>query len=314
MKKDIPVITERHQVDKFKSLLVDSITAEQFNELTNCYYSKSSLLALSKDWRLFNDFCRLNGVSSIPASVTAVRRFLDKERHTRKYSTLKRYVVTVAVVHTVLGLKDPTKGREIGLCLNEIRIAGADKVKETNAFTENHLSDLHTLLSASPEPRDRRDLAIYYVMYECALKRKDLRQLTQEHVETLDETSYLNIDGTRYVLSHTAALILIAWLDYNPYTPLFVSIDRHGNMKDGVLDDSSIYRILRRASELLNLPDYRRFSSQSGRVGAVKKLWSEGYKVRDIQEFGRWASPAMPLQYTGNPDSSEKEKSKFKPS
>ncbi|MCL9777225.1 tyrosine-type recombinase/integrase [Vibrio methylphosphonaticus] len=314
MKKDIPVITEKHQVNKFKSILVDSISPAQFNELTSCYYSKSSLLALSKDWRLFNEFCRLNGVSSIPASVTAVRRFLDKERHSRKYSTLRRYAVTIGVVHTVLGFKDPTKGREIGLCLNEIRIAGADKVKETSAFTDTHLTDLHALLSASPDPKDCRDLAIYYVMFECALKRKDLRQLTQEHLETLDDTSYLNIDGTRYILSDTAAVVLNSWLDCNPYAPLFVSIDRHGNMKDGVLDDSSIYRILRRASELLSLPDYRRFSSQSGRVGAVKKLWSEGYKVRDIQEFGRWASPAMPLQYTGNPERSEKEKDKFKPS
>lgn len=314
MKKDIPLITKKHQVNKFKSFLVDSITASQFDELTTGYYSKSSLLALSKDWRLFNEFCRVNGVSSIPASVTAVRRFLEKERTSRKYSTLKRYTVTIGVVHTVLQLKDPTKNREIGLLLGTIRTAGADKIKTTNAFTEVHLAELNKLLSNSSEPRDLRDLAIYYVMFECAMKRRDLRKLNLEHIERLDHSVSILIESTRYVLSDDAANVLDAWMNYNPYTTLFTSIDRHGNINNGMLDDSSIYRILRRASERLHLPDNLRFSSQSGRVGAVKKLWSEGYKVREIQEFGRWASPAMPLQYTGKTELSDVEKSKFKPS
>ncbi|MFA0439512.1 hypothetical protein BCU70_03255 [Vibrio sp. 10N.286.49.C2] len=314
MKKDIPLITEKHQVNKFKSFLVDSITAAQFDELTTGYYSKSSLLALSKDWRLFNEFCRLNGVSSIPASVTAVRRFLDKERTSRKYSTLKRYTVTIGVVHTVLQLKDPTKNREVGLLLGAIRTAGADKIKTTNAFTEIHLAQLDKLLANSTEPKDLRDLAIYYVMFECAMKRRDLRHLNLEHIEHLDESVNILIESTRYGLSDRASAALDAWIKYNPYTTLFTSIDRHGNINNGMLDDSSIYRILRRASELLQLPDNLRFSSQSGRVGAVKKLWNEGYKVREIQEFGRWASPAMPLQYTGKTELSDVEKSKFKPS
>ncbi|WP_162674455.1 hypothetical protein [Vibrio variabilis] len=60
------------------------------------------------------------------------------------------------------------------------------------------------------------------------------------------------------------------------------------------------------------MDDTLSFSSQSGRVGAVQELSREGLKIREIQEFGRWASPAMPLQYSGKTSLSEEQKSLFK--
>ncbi|MGT0149922.1 hypothetical protein ACT691_11735 [Vibrio metschnikovii] len=50
------------------------------------------------------------------------------------------------------------------------------------------------------------------------------------------------------------------------------------------LDDSSIYRILRRAGDLLALP-HLKFSGQSDRIGAVKELAEQGYHTKDIPKF-----------------------------
>ncbi|GAL32433.1 integrase-like protein [Vibrio maritimus] len=196
--------------------------------------------------------------------------------------------------------------------MNQLKIASYTKVKQTTPFTADHLAELHKRLSSSDEKKDCRDLAIYFLLYECALKRRDLKSLAAEDI-TENESGYtVTIDDRQYALSKHGGESVQRWLDYVPYSVLFRAIDRHGNISDSPLDDSSIHRVLKRASQLLALDDTLSFSSQSGRVGAVQELSREGLKIREIQEFGRWASPAMPLQYSGKTSLSEEQKSLFK--
>ncbi|SEF39218.1 tyrosine-type recombinase/integrase [Vibrio hangzhouensis] len=312
MKKDVPKVTNHKQISRFSALLKNSINAAEFDEMTSGYYSKSSNLAMSKDWRIFNDFCVTKNRKSLPASVATVKEFISHERANRKYSSLKRYTVTISLVHYLFDFKDPVKNREIGLLLQDIQVSTMDKVKQTVPLSEHHLEQLNAKLQSSQDIKDIRDLAIYHVMFECALKRNELKRLEINSVRIDDDICILSIDESHYRLSETAKNALCRWLAITPYSVLFSAIDRHGNISANVLNDSSVYRVLRRASDLLALPAQLSFSSQSGRVGAVQKLSNEGYRIKEIQDFGRWASPAMPLQYSGNRQSAEKEKSKFK--
>jgi hypothetical protein len=124
----------------------------------------------------------------------------------------------------------------------------------------------------------------------------------------------IEISDQLYILSEQGSIAMIKWLEVSSAQGdiVFCSIDRHGNLSGRQLNDSSIYRILRRASALLSLPEHLKFSSQSGRVGQVKKRAKSGQNIIEIQDFGRWSSPAMPLQYAGKLDSSDKQKQKFR--
>lgn len=312
MKKDIPRITESDQANKFKGLLRTSINYEEFAEMTANRYSRSTNLAMSKDWRTFNDYCHLHGHPSLPASEATLLEFIEHTRKEKKYSSVRRYLVTISLVHYLLDLKDPSSSQKVGLVMNQLKIDSYSKVKQTRPFTAEHLSNLHTILSRSDEKKDIRDLAIYFLLYECALKRRDLKSLTAEAISTDNNNYSVTIDDRQYVLSEDAWISVQRWLAHVPYSVLFRAIDRHGNISDSTLDDSSIHRVLKRASQLLGLADSLSFSSQSGRVGAVQELSREGLKIREIQEFGRWASPAMPLQYSGKTSLSEEQKAFFK--
>ncbi|NOI26066.1 integrase [Vibrio mediterranei] len=313
MKKDIPRITETKQIDRYLTKLRSSIDNNTFDELTSYRYSKNSVVAMTKDWHLFNEFCIYSHYPSLPASVATIKAFFEREQQTRKYSTLKRYAVTISLIHYLFEFKDPIKSREVGLLLEKIRVLGVDSVSETQALTQEHLKQLRLILGCSQSPKDIRDMAIYSVMFECALKRRDLRQLSRTNIQ-LNEYGdcFVEIEGAVYQLSNESSTILLRWLELTPCSTVFTGIDRHGNIKDNELNDSSIFRILRQASNILDLPFEVKFSSQSCRVGAVKKLAQDGLKIKEIQEFGRWASPAMPLQYSGKRTLSEKEKAKFK--
>ncbi|MBW3696280.1 hypothetical protein EK599_11260 [Vibrio sp. T187] len=314
MRKNIPVLSDHHIIKDFVFRLSQSSDFELLHEFTQSQYSHNSLLAICSDWRQYLSFCHDHHINVLPASITAVRRFLELESAQRKYSSLKRYTATLSLVHTVLGLPNPINHRQIKFTLSQLQAKKAGDAKQTNAFTLKHLKELNGLLANSKSSKDIRDIAIYNVMFECVLKRSELKGLVFEDLEFDGISVSINIGRDKYQLSEDTSSFLNRWIELIALQtgPVFRSIDRHGNISNNVLNDSSIYRILRSASTLLDLPEHLKFSGQSLRVGAVKELSRQGMKVKEIQDYGRWLSPAMPAQYVGYRSTAESEFSRYK--
>ncbi|GAK86226.1 integrase-like protein [Vibrio ponticus] len=213
LKKNVPSITDSDRVRHFTKLLATSIDKDAIDELTSGVYSKSSLLALSKDWNLFLEFCQTKGVSPIPASTTAVRLYIEKVSAEKKYATVKRYVVTISLVHKVLGYADPTKNGRVQSSLSAIRIDKKGDHQSTLAFKREHLEQLQSRLERSESVKDWRDLAIYHVMYECLLKRFELRELTLEDVYIHNDEISVFVADSEIRLSKPASLSLLKWLN-----------------------------------------------------------------------------------------------------
>lgn len=314
MRKNIPVITDPIILKQKLSEFSSPIRLEQFQQLVQNQYSKNSLLAMTKDWNHFVSFCISKHVSSLPASVAAVRQFIEYEARTRKYSTIRRYAVTIGIIHSLLSLNDPTTNRKVQMSLANLRLEKLDDAKQAMAFTQEHLFALDERLSRSEYKKDIRDLAIYYVMFECVLKRGELKFFEREQISIDNELAItVHVGEANYSLSDRASLALNRWLTIVNRNEgiVFCSIDRHGNISSKSLNDASIFRILRNAGKQLGLMNLK-FSGQSTRIGAAQELAKQGYKMRDIQQFGRWLSPAMPAQYIGKTHTAEQEKMKFK--
>ena len=315
MRKKIPVITNPTAVKEMVNKLSISADLDTLEALTQSQYSHNSLLAIYSDWRRYLEFCHLHHINVLPASITAVRRFLERESQHRKFASLKRYTATLSQIHTILGLPNPVNHRQIKFTLSQLRSLKGPDAKQTNAFTLQHLQELNQHLSKDKGTKVIRDLAIYSLMFECALKRSELKYFGFDQFD-IDEdgVAQVTLSDKTYRLSKEASEYLSKWLVFVPDRDgaVFRSIDRHGNISRTTMNDSSIYRILRNASSLLQLPENLKFSGQSLRVGAVKELSKQGMKVKDIQDYGRWLSPAMPAQYLGNRSSAELEKTKFR--
>lgn len=314
MKKKIPPIDDSKQQKASIHRFSKEIRTEDINQLTHNSYAKSSVLAMTSDWNLFVVFCETRHVSPLPASLTAIRLFLETEAQKRKFATLRRYSITIGVIHQLHALADPTAHRQIRLTLQSLRLNKHGDARQANAFTHKHLQKLDRIMNKEPVPKSHRDLAIYYIMFECALKRSELRDLQFSSITQHGDNVTISLEQTGYQLSQKATVAVRKWLAYLPEHTGFVfrRIDRHSNIGSEPLNDSSIYRISRQASDLLGLSEAMRFTGQSARVGAAKELEKQGYNLRSIQEFGRWLSPAMPAQYLGKENTAELEKAKFK--
>ncbi|WP_295890899.1 tyrosine-type recombinase/integrase [uncultured Vibrio sp.] len=312
MRKKIKVITDKEQLNQWRTTFTSEVSIDQFEILTCYQYSRNSMLAMVKDWNLFNSFCQRKHVRSLPASVTAVRLFIENESRERKFATLKRYSVTISLVHRLLTESDPVANSKIRILLAQYRLDKQGDAKQAKEFSLEHLQALDKTLMKSPNLKSIRDLAICYVMFECALKRSELKQLKVRHVHVRADDLSIEIADHTYRLSERASFILNKWLSYKgglEEEVLFSAIDKHGNISSKKMDDSSIYRVLKGASEALGLSTH--FSGQSTRVGAAQHLSNSGANVKQIQEFGRWLSPAMPYQYIGYRQKAEDEQQIF---
>lgn len=316
MRKKVPILTDFVTINSFVEKLNSNATIEIIDELTGRQYSHNSLLGIYSDWNRYHAFCTKNRINTLPASITAIRRFLETESNDRKYASLKRYTATLSLLHTVLNFANPIKHRQVRFTLLHLQAQMAGDAKQTNAMTSAHLTELNTLLShENVNLKEIRDIAIYNVMFECALKRSELKALSMRDVDSCNEGYKITIKDSAYKLSPVASVTLQRWLSFtgtDDEFPVFRAIDKHENIGLQPLDDSSIYRILRRASDMLALAENHHFSGNSIRVGAAQELSKQGLKVREIQDFGRWLSPAMPAQYVGYVGTAENEKMKFK--
>ncbi len=314
VKKNIQPINDLTSRKESIKTFTKQITKENIHTLSKGQYSQSSELAMASDWNRFTSFCHSKHVRPLPASVTAVRLFLESEAKERKYASVRRYSITIAAIHFLHGCPDPTANQQIRFTLSQLKLLKNGDARQASALTHKHLTILQTELLKENSVRSHRDLAIYFIMFECALKRSELKKLTFENIDQKPDQIIVTIKNARYRLSDTAVQSLSRWTSYLAGSQgyLFRRIDKHGNIGMHQLDDSSIYRILRRASDLLGLDHQHRFTGQSARVGAAKELESQGYQLKDIQDFGRWLSPAMPAQYLEKTTIAEEEMARFK--
>lgn len=315
MKKRIE-ITSKFEIQRYSRWLTVGPSLDQLTQITRNQYSYNSLLAMRKDWLHFVDFCQASAHRVLPASPLSLKAYIEVTARERKFSTLKRYVVTISNIHQMLGYPDPTATREVNLLLQQYRLEKSGDERTTTAFTKQHLQLLQDKLGQQGDSVSIRDLALYSLMFECALKRSELRDLCREQLSQTpsDESYKIELQGNIYQISNRSSGYLSHWLgliqDDSP--AVFRAIDKHGNISQEKLNDSSIFRIFQKASTLLGLPHNLSFSGQSARVGAVKELYDQGYKVKEIQLFGRWNTPVMPNYYLGNSSQAELGKMVFK--
>ncbi|AJR05824.1 integrase [Photobacterium gaetbulicola] len=284
------------------------------DNLTHNKYASNTLISFKNDWNNFLSFCSAEHIPALPAKPDTVHRYIEQMAKKRKLASLKRYMVTISLIHRCHNLSDPCAKAEIRIAMKKQQLEKHDDSQNAAPFRDEHLQQLVDYFELSTKPKDVRDLAIWAVMFEAMLKRSELAALCVENLYIHSSGLIdLEVGSTTISLSSIASKALQRWLMLGMVIDGFVfrRIDRHGNIGDKPLDHSSIYRVFRRASEELGLGNTSLFSGQSPRVGAAQDLSDAGLSIVEIQEQGRWKSPAMPAQYVGNTDRHEKEISKF---
>lgn len=305
-------ITKRESMKVFSKNIA---SIEPWKNITQQSYAPNTLISFNNDWNHFINFCLEHQLTPLPATPKVIKLYLNHVRKTRKLASIKRYCITISLVHRCHGYATPVDHQEIKLLLMSIHNDKTNDFKQPAPFRKFHLDQLIEKLGNSERLKDLRDLAIWSLMFEAMLKRTELKLITLNNLDLQNPKSItLTIDNFMFTLSEETSLLISKWLNHSLITEgfLFRSINKHGHIHNQPMDPSSIYRVFRRIAVELKLSHSVIFSGQSPRIGASLDLSEDGYQINEIQSKGRWKSSAMPAQYVGQIAKRNVEMDKFK--
>ncbi|MEO0031289.1 MAG: hypothetical protein RIS94_1047 [Pseudomonadota bacterium] len=199
--------------------------------------SPHSIRALKSDLEAFDLWCRRHNRISLPATAETVADYLDaRAEKGSKPASLGRYKASIAKIHLLLDLKDPTPSSLVKLRLQAIRrrLGTAQKqarplrfkgpVRNVERDEPRGLNVRALLESCAEDLPGLRDRALLSAGYDTGLRASELVAIEVEHIiEAIDpDARLLSIprskgdqegEGATAYLSPRTVRAIAAWLE-----------------------------------------------------------------------------------------------------
>lgn len=280
-------------------------------------FSKNTERAVRADLAVFTSWCTAHGVASCPASPATVAAFLEDMATTRKVSTLRRYVASIAHLHRAAGLETPTGDSAVRLRLRALGRAAAERAQEqarpvkvqAEGITQRDVDRI--VATTGSTLREIRDVALLLVGRDLLARRAELVALRVEDITRAgDGTGTATIrrskvdqagEGADCFLGTETIAGLDRWLEASGITAgaLFRSLRKGGRVTDRALEAGEVPVILKALASRARLSADRllRVSGHSLRVGMAQDLVAAGLDLPAVMVAGRWKSPTMVASY-----------------
>ena len=199
--------------------------------------NEDSLRALKSDLEAFDLWCRRHSRIALPATPEVVADYLDaRAGQGSKPASLGRYKASIAKIHQLLDLKDPTRDPLVKLRLQAIRrrLGTAQRqarplrfkgpVRNVERDTPRGLNVRALLESCADDLPGLRDRALLSAGYDTGLRASELVAIEVDHIiEAIDpDARLLSIkrskgdqegEGATAYLSPRTVRAIAAWLD-----------------------------------------------------------------------------------------------------
>lgn len=275
-------------------------------QLATGAYSPSTLRAWKRDTQAWADWCTRRGVSALPAAPADVAAWVAELGARLSPATCRRYVSSVARVHTAAGLPSPTQAEPVRLALRAVARAKGTGQRQAAGLTQRDADRVAASLGPRPGLRDARNLALLLLARDVLARGAELVALDVEHLELTDKGGLVHLLRTKTSTERQPCFIgpetadaLRAWLSQAGVTqgPVFRAVGRGGRV-GGRLGTRDVRRVLRELAERAHLPHAAQVSGHSPRVGMTQDLVAGGADVAGVMQAGGWRTATMVSRYT----------------
>ena len=207
-------------------------------ELIAAYQAASSphsVRALASDIQAFDHWCRRNGHTTLPATPALIAAYLvNRSDQGARPASLSRYRASIAKIHSLLKLPDPTRDELVSLRLSAIRrekgtaqkqarpLRFKGPVRDVERDKARGLNIRALLDSCAEDLPGLRDRAVLSTAYDTGLRASELVAVAIEHIgEAIDpEARLLQIhrskgdqegEGATAFLSPRTVAAIAAW-------------------------------------------------------------------------------------------------------
>jgi len=281
---------------------IKSLEIETLKNLKNSK-AKNTLRAYQADFRDFSIFCSKNGFNSIPTEPKILSLYLTHLSATSKFSTLKRRIASISVVHKMKGHYLDTKHPIVMENLHGIRRAKGTKQLGKKPILIN---DLKSIINAIDqfnkiEKKKLRDKAILLIGFSGGFRRSELVEIEYDDVEFVSEGVKIFIKRSKTDQSGEGMIKAIPYFENKNFCPV-VNLKKWINysvIKSGKIfniSDKSVALIIKKYASLSGL-DPNKYGGHSLRSGFATSTAESGAEERNIMAMTGHKTTQMVRRY-----------------
>ena len=296
--------------------LVTDLKSLELETLKNLRSSKAvnTLRAYQADYKDFSAFCIKNGLSSMPTEPRILSLYLTHLSATSKFSTLKRRIASISVIHKMKGHYLDTKHPIIIENLHGIK-----RVKGVNQKAKKPLliNDLRMIIDVIDEyithyelpetqkikkiKNKKRDKAIILIGFAGGFRRSELVNINYEDVEFVSEGIKIFIKRSKTDQSGEGMIKAIPYFDNKIYCPVIALknwIEFSGIKSEKIfgISDKSVALIIKKYAAIAGL-DANKYGGHSLRSGFATSAAESGAEERNIMTMTGHKTTQMVRRY-----------------
>jgi len=285
--------------------LVTELKNLETETLKNLKNSKSlnTIRAYQSDYNDFSLFCSKNGFQSMPTQPKILALYLTDLSSKSKYSTLKRRLASISILHKIKGHYIDTKHPII-----IENLMGIKRVKGSNQTGKKPLliNDLKVLINAIDQSEEKnkrkiRDKALILTGFSGGFRRSELVDIEYEDIEFVSEGVKIFVKRSKTDQSGEGMTKAIPYFDNENYCPVkalkkWTEIIDFKNGKIFNISDKSVALIIKKYAYHAGL-DSHKYAGHSLRSGFATSTAESGAEERSIMAMTGHKSTEMVRRY-----------------
>jgi len=285
--------------------LVTDLKSLELETLKNLKNSKASntLRAYQSDFKDFSLFCSKNGLNSIPTEPKILSLYLTHLSATSKFSTLKRRIASISVIHKMKGHYLDTKHPLIMENLHGIRRVKGSYQKAKKPILINDLKLIINAINEENQLENKkiRNKALILIGFSGGFRRSELVNIEYEDVEFVKEGVKIFVKRSKTDQSGEGMIKAIPYFDNELFCPvksLKIWIN-YSEVKAGKIfdiSDKSVSLIIKKYASLSGL-NPNNYGGHSLRSGFATSTAQSGAEERNIMAMTGHKTTQMVRRY-----------------
>tara|TARA_B110000438_G_C15776758_1_gene634383 strand:+ start:623 stop:1537 length:915 start_codon:yes stop_codon:yes gene_type:complete len=286
------------------SNLVTDVKSLEIETLKNLKSSKAinTLRAYKADYKDFSLFCIKHGFKSMPTDPKIVSLYLTFLAQTSKFSTLKRRLASISVIHKLSGHYIDTKHPMITENLMGIKRAKGSFQKAKKPILINDLKLIINVIDKEKNEKSRfKNKALILVGFSGGFRRSELVAIDYEDLDFVTEGVKIFVKRSKTDQSGegmTKGIPYFSNIDYCPVTSLKKWIEK-SEIKSGKIfnmSDKSVALTIKKYTAIAGL-DPKKYSGHSLRSGFATSTAEMGAEERSIMAMTGHKTTQMVRRY-----------------
>jgi len=285
--------------------LITDIKNLELETIKNLRNSKSTntLRAYQSDYNDFSLFCSKNGFQAMPTQPKILALYITHLASYSKYSTLKRRLASISIIHKTKGHYIDTK--------HPIIVENLMGIKRTNGSNQKGkkpilINDLKLLIKAIDESKEKnirkiRDKSLVLIGFSGGFRRSELVDIEYEDIEFVEEGVKIFVKRSKTDQSGEGMTKAIPYFDNINFCPV-KALNKwvvEAELKEDKIfniSDKSVALIIKKYANYAGL-DSHRYAGHSLRSGFATSTAESGAEERNIMAMTGHKSTEMVRRY-----------------